>query len=386
MENILTDALLEIQHGLEDLSAADVDGEMHEPKEELNDSSERLEALHRYKLLSDNSRDIILFMRKDDGRILEANAAATKAYGYSREDLLDLTIHDLRAPASCALIDGQMARAEAEGILFETVHKRHDGSLFPVEVSSQCAVIAGTQTLISVVRDISERNQAIRTIESLAKFPDENPSPVMRASSDGTIIYANPSGAKLLSQWGCLVGQVFPDSCRSLIKEALRSENNHEIEVATGKTVYSLVLAPVAGMGYVNIYGRDITERKQTEDRILRQNVVLDAINRVHEEAIQCETTEDLGRACLDIIESITQSQFSFIGEIGPDGLFHDTAISDPGWELCTMYDQSGHRRSPGSSRHKVYTAGSFRKAGAFSQMILPSIRSALVSLLAIRL
>ena len=88
------------------------------------------EALRRYELLSGESRDIILFMRRDNGRILEANAAATKAYGYSHDELLTLSIQDLRAPDTQALTADQMAEADARGILFETVHRRKDGSTF----------------------------------------------------------------------------------------------------------------------------------------------------------------------------------------------------------------------------------------------------------------
>jgi len=93
----------------------------------------------------------------------------------------------------------------------------------------------------------------------------------------------------------------------------------------------------------------DITERKRSEGKIAQQNVVLNAINRIYEEAIQSENIEDLGRACLDIVESITGSKFSFIGEIGSDDLLHDLAISDPGWQICMMYDKTGHHRPPGN-------------------------------------
>jgi signal transduction histidine kinase/ActR/RegA family two-component response regulator len=58
---------------------------------------------------------------------------------------------------------------------------------------------------------------------------------------------------------------------------------------------------------------------------------------------------EDLGQACLNIIESVTDSRISFIGEIGKDSLLHDIAISNPGWDLCTMHDKTGHRRPPGN-------------------------------------
>lgn len=127
------------------------------------DVTERKEAekgLRRYELLADLSRDIILFMRRDDGHILEANAAASDAYGYSREELLTMTIHDLRSPDTAELTADQMETAYAQGILFETVHRRKDGAAFPVEVSSRGAIIDGAGALISVVRDIAERKCA----------------------------------------------------------------------------------------------------------------------------------------------------------------------------------------------------------------------------------
>jgi PAS domain S-box-containing protein len=122
------------------------------------------EILRRYELLSQHSRDIVLFIRRDDGKILEANVAATKAYGYSRDELLKLTINNLRASETLGLTAGQMAQADGQGILFETVHCRKDGSTFPVEVSSQGATIDGTRMLISVVRDITQRSQMERAL------------------------------------------------------------------------------------------------------------------------------------------------------------------------------------------------------------------------------
>ncbi len=91
----------------------------------------------------------------------------------------------------------------------------------------------------------------------------------------------------------------------------------------------------------------DITARKKAEEDLRRRVAILDGINRVFREALACETEEQLGRFCLTIAERMTESAFGFIGKIGPDGKLHDIAISDPGWELCTMYDKSGHRRAP---------------------------------------
>jgi PAS domain S-box-containing protein len=117
-------------------------------------------ALRRSELVFAHSRDIILFIRREDGHILDANAAAEQAYGYSYAELLALSIQDLRAPDTQVMTGDQLVRADSEGILFETVHRRKDGSTFPVEVNSQGATIGDERTLISVIRDITERKQA----------------------------------------------------------------------------------------------------------------------------------------------------------------------------------------------------------------------------------
>ena len=104
---------------------------------EINERKTVEEELRRYRLLAEQARDIMLFVRYADGRILEANVAAEKAYGYSKEKLLGLSIAELRAPQTSPSVRAQMAKANEEGLLFETLHKRADGSLFPVEVSSQ---------------------------------------------------------------------------------------------------------------------------------------------------------------------------------------------------------------------------------------------------------
>ena len=119
-----------------------------------------LNALRRYELLAGNARDIVLFIRRGDGHILEANQAATNAYGYSRDEILSLTIYNLRVQDNYLLTDSQMDKADSSGILFETNHRRKDGTTFPVEVSSRGVYIDGERVLLSVIRDITERKEA----------------------------------------------------------------------------------------------------------------------------------------------------------------------------------------------------------------------------------
>jgi PAS domain S-box-containing protein len=117
------------------------------------------EKLHRYELLADRHRDVILFIALDDGRILEANDAATRVYGYSYKQLLTLTIHDIRAADARGMTEEEITIASGQDLIFEIVHRRKDGSTFPVEVSAQGAEIGGRRILISVIRDITERKR-----------------------------------------------------------------------------------------------------------------------------------------------------------------------------------------------------------------------------------
>ncbi len=106
--------------------------------------------------LHEHARDIILVIDATSGRIVEANRAAELAYGYTRDELLARAIFDLRVE-STGSVSRQMHRADHDGILFETLHRRADGTTFPVEVSSRGDGFNQHRFLFSVIRDISER-------------------------------------------------------------------------------------------------------------------------------------------------------------------------------------------------------------------------------------
>jgi len=196
-----------------------------------------------FRLLVENSRDIILFVDREDGRILEANTAASAAYGYSRDELLDLRIQDLREPETIGLVPDQMARADAEGILFETVHRRRDGGTFPVEISSRGATISGKRTLISVGRDITQRKsseEALRNSElQFRNLANSMPQLVWTATPDGRVDYYN----RRIEEFHGIVEQpdgswewskaVHPEDLQATVdgfQHAISSGLTHEIE------------------------------------------------------------------------------------------------------------------------------------------------------------
>ena len=93
----------------------------------------------------------------------------------------------------------------------------------------------------------------------------------------------------------------------------------------------------------------DMSERRRAEAAKARQGQVLGGINTILEAALAAASEEKLGEVCLKVAEELTGSAFGFIGEIDGDGLLHDIALSDPGWQTYAIQDESGHRRPPGN-------------------------------------
>jgi PAS domain S-box-containing protein len=108
----------------------------------------------------------------------------------------------------------------------------------------------------------------IKEIESLSRFPAESPNAVMRISKDGNVLYSNKAGLLILDEWKSQVGQPVPLKWRQLIADVFKSETKKEFEEAYGAQTFLIMLAPIVDAGYVNIYGRDITERKKAEEKL----------------------------------------------------------------------------------------------------------------------
>jgi hemerythrin len=114
------------------------------------------ETLHRSP---PEPEDIALVLQAGDGRILEANPAAESAYGRSLEELLALTIFDLRADTDRSLTLPQLAVAERHEVLIETTQRRRDGSTFRARMASRPAVRKARRVVLSTVHRLVEEEE-----------------------------------------------------------------------------------------------------------------------------------------------------------------------------------------------------------------------------------
>jgi PAS domain S-box-containing protein len=228
------------------------------------------ESEEKFSMIFSASPVAISISRLADGKMVEINKSFVKMFGYTREEAIGRTSFELEL-----VVDSQARTLSVQGLSkqdelnyiempLRTKHKDIRDTL----LSSQSIVLRGEGHVLSIIYDITERKRAEQSIASLAKYPSENPNPVLRLDRDGVVIDANPASGALLSMWGCGVGGTAPQFWRDLAALVLASRENKIVDIECDGKTYSMFVAPVAEPGYVNLYGRDITERKQAESQL----------------------------------------------------------------------------------------------------------------------
>ena len=207
------------------------------------------------------------------GKILEFNEAAVSTFGYQNHEIIGKNATDLLiSPARrehyhqvfIQYISSQVKSPSNKR--FKMVALRSDGNEFFVELAISPLKLAGKRIFTAYLHDITSRMRAEDEIKSLAKFPAESPTPMLRINHRGVIIYANHASEFLLNYWECGIGQTLPFFWQKLIDQVMTVGKNKEIETLCEDRIFSLLLSPVNELQYVNVYGRDVTEIRSAEE------------------------------------------------------------------------------------------------------------------------
>ncbi len=234
----------------------------------------------KFRTLFDQALDGILIADMETRRFFMGNNAICRMLGYTHDELSGVGVDDIHPPEHLADVVGQFQRqARGEIDLAEDIPvKRKDGSVFYAEISSTPVALSGHSYMLGIFRDITERKRAQQEIETLSRFPSENPNPILRVAQDGKIIYANAASGALLRMWNSPVGEYLPTGWRERAAHAASSGAPTIEDIECGERVYSIMVVPVPDSGYINFYGLDITERKQAEDELQSARSFLDSI------------------------------------------------------------------------------------------------------------
>ncbi|CAM3761914.1 PAS domain S-box protein [Pontibacter korlensis] len=116
--------------------------------------------LNKFKVLSDNAFDALILMR-EDGTFAYLNDLALKRWGYTQEEALTIRVPDVDPIYQEEKFNEVFALAQKQNIPpFETLHKRKDGTIYPVEVSMGGITLDGKPHMFAIARDITERKLA----------------------------------------------------------------------------------------------------------------------------------------------------------------------------------------------------------------------------------
>jgi len=130
--------------------------------------AERTRALHeseqRFRRLIDNAGDAF-FLHDTNGKILDLNKRACETLGYSREELLSMTVRDIdKGYVPDTDQSRWKRRLEEYPVTFEGVHRRKDGTTFPVEIRLSPLEYMGQRLMLGLARDVTERNRLQQTL------------------------------------------------------------------------------------------------------------------------------------------------------------------------------------------------------------------------------
>jgi signal transduction histidine kinase len=125
--------------------------------------------------------------------------------------------------------------------------------------------------------DITMEKIAQAKIESMARFPIENPTPVLRVSKDGLIIFSNKIGTKFLNSMGFSIQDPIPEFLKHEISSCWEAMTSRTMEIQALNKIFSFFLVPIQEFGYINLYGTDITDLKNAQQSLSKLNAELEA-------------------------------------------------------------------------------------------------------------
>ncbi len=223
----------------------------------------------KYKLLFECALDMI-FLVDINGRIVDANYAAVKGYGYTRKEMLSMNVKDLRIPSERDVSEKQLKDAFEKAFVYGTIHMRKDGSIFPVEISSHGLMLHGKKMILGVARDITERKLAEEKIAYIASFPEKNPNPIVEIDDKGTITYSNPAANRLFPDLDTKGAShpIFQGLAIEKVATRKDVENKVEDESQINGIYYLRTIQYLSKTKRTRIYAIDITARKRIEEAL----------------------------------------------------------------------------------------------------------------------
>ncbi|MBN1427527.1 MAG: PAS domain S-box protein [Anaerolineae bacterium] len=280
----------------------------------------------RYRMIAEYTYDWE-YWRAPGGKIVYTSRSCERITGYRAEEFvedsifLNTIIHPDDLPAveqHNALVQQREDEHTVHELEFRVIRK--DGKERWIGHTCRSIHRADGTSLgrHATNRDITERKQAEETIRSLARFPSENPDPVLRVDRDGNLLYANEAAFALLTDWKLEMGQPVPESLVEPTTKTFETQMMQTVDIRCGEHIFSFAVAPVPGDEYANLYARNVTERVRAEERTRKLNRIYAVLSDVNQTIVRVRETKVLLEQICRIAVEKGGFRLAWIGLVDP--------------------------------------------------------------------
>ncbi|MBN1141232.1 MAG: response regulator [Deltaproteobacteria bacterium] len=311
-----------------------------------------------FRNLFEQHAAVELIIDPEDGRIVDANLAAAHFYGWSRQQLKQMRIQDINilAPEE---IRAEMEKARRmDRIHFEFRHRLSDGTLREVEVFSSRVETGGKALLHSIIHDITQRKQAEEALaferaQLLSLFDSIDEIIYVADPVTYEILYVNQALQKTFGKeltgglcYRELQGLEAPcDFCTNALilkrKPAPYRWEFHNSKTGRDYALVDRIIKWPDGRDVRFEMAVDITERKRTEEKLLRMNEQMERQTALAREMAARAETASLAKSQF-LANMSHEIRTPMNGIIGMAGLLLDTELNAEQRRFAEIVHASG--------------------------------------------
>ncbi len=182
--------------------------ERKQMEEALSESEEK------YRVLFETAKDAI-FLTDETGKFVDVNQAACESLGYSKEELLKLTVGEIDAESTGYEAFQKVRNSIEKESIFGVNQQRKDGAILPVEITGGFLKIGAKKIFLTIARDITERKRLDermhRVNEELEERVAERTAELKHANEQLNATIAQVYHAQKMESLGILAGGIAHD-------------------------------------------------------------------------------------------------------------------------------------------------------------------------------
>lgn len=125
--------------------------------------------------------------------------------------------------------------------------------------------IIGQARLLLIVEDVTEQKLTEQKLEQFAQFTAENTNPLLRVDTAGRILLKNTVADQLITTIAGVASDMVPSALKVPILESIEQNHTHSLDFSHEDKIFLFEIVPVTSHNYANVYGRDVTEERNTQ-------------------------------------------------------------------------------------------------------------------------